>query len=388
MALSTPKKKGPEASRHHHNPPHSTFFHSHHSLNLQRFLVVSFDTLDRSVVTLPLFDRSSNSLKARSVQEQVFTEIKTMISIYEERYGTDKLQTIPQRSRQFEQIDKIVESFRKLREGLFATEARDMFAVEVYEQSVLYSLLAGNIPELTKALYHLVQELHPAVYRTEPTTENSTRLVEIPTPRQRFLGLYILYHMAKPIRPNKATVTGDTASQKDSFSQSITHPKTETDELVASLLQVYEQHLCGCSSGLDPELVFALAYWKSLRDGSWIRRERLLAQGLGSSGQNNPVSWDQHLMIRHSVGDSLRSARTISVAAMSKAYYSLSVPVMAQAVGLTSGEQGSAGLASTHVDTTDTMTANDRWLKELQSSFGLSPSIVLTNGQLMLKSKK
>jgi hypothetical protein len=40
------------------------------------------------------------------------------------------MKPIPPRSRQSEEMDTILESFRKLREGLFATEARDLFSVE------------------------------------------------------------------------------------------------------------------------------------------------------------------------------------------------------------------------------------------------------------------
>ncbi|KAF9949930.1 hypothetical protein BGZ65_006970, partial [Modicella reniformis] len=313
---------------------------------------------------------SSHSLKARSVQEQVFSEIKAMISRFEARYGTDKLLPITPRSRQSDEMDKILESFRKLREGLFATEAKDTFAVKVYEHSVLNSLYAGNVPELTKALHHLVQELHPAVYKPKSSI-GCTLLVEIPTPRQRFLGLYILCYIAKSTCL-KASPTGE-APLKDSFSQTIVQPKTETDELIASLLHVYEQHKRGCKSGLAPELLFVLAYWKSLRDGSWIRRERLLEQ--------SSVSWEQQLMVRRSMGDSLGSARTITVATMSKAYYSLPIAVMAQAVGLTG--PGSPA----QVDNPDVI-PSDQWFKKLQSSYGLSPSVVLRDGQVMLKIKR
>ncbi|KAI8345655.1 hypothetical protein B0O80DRAFT_472489 [Mortierella sp. GBAus27b] len=318
---------------------------------------------------------SSHSLKARSVQEQVFSEIKAMVSRFEAKYGDDKLQPIPPRSQQSEDMDKIVESFRKLREGLFATEARDMFAAEVYEQSVLFSLRAGNIPELTKALSHLIQEVHPVVYGTGSNT--SSNLVTIPAPRQRFLGLYILFYIAKPNRPR---IISEGASQNESFSQTINHLKTETDELVASLLYVYELHRRGSPSGLEPDLLFVLAYWKSLRDGTWIHRERLLEQRQTESSGRDSISWDQQLMIRHSTGNPLGAARTITVAAMSKAYYSLPITAMAQAVGLV--EQRSAG-SSTHPDTATI----DQWCKKLQASYGLSPNIVVRDGSLMFKLK-
>ncbi|KAF9172059.1 hypothetical protein BGX21_006496 [Mortierella sp. AD011] len=268
-------------------------------------------------------------------------------------------------------MDKILESFRKLREGLFATETRDIFAAEVYQQSVLSSLYAGNIPELTKALYHLVQEIHPVVYK-------QTGATSIPIERQRFLGLYILHNFAKPMKGN------------DPQSLAIAKPRTETDRLVVSLLNTYEQHQrCVLSNSsqsqvetggarssiLGPELLFPLAYWKSLRDGNWIRRERLLSQ----TQPKNTASWEQRLMIRHAMGDPLRSARTLTVATMSKAYYSLPITAVARSVGLT---ELHGDLQATEADG-----VNSQLHKNLQSSYGLATSIIMRDGQLLFKAK-
>ncbi|KAG0205773.1 hypothetical protein BGX28_002696 [Mortierella sp. GBA30] len=74
--------------------------------------------------------RSSHSLKSRSVQERVYSEIKAMISKYEQQHGEDKLVQVPARTRQSEELDTILASFRKLREGLYATETRDTFAIQ------------------------------------------------------------------------------------------------------------------------------------------------------------------------------------------------------------------------------------------------------------------
>src|SRR5690554_3127665 len=51
------------------------------------------------------------------------------ITTYEERYGAENVDPIPARTRQADEMNRIMESFRKLREGLFASEARDSFAV-------------------------------------------------------------------------------------------------------------------------------------------------------------------------------------------------------------------------------------------------------------------
>ncbi|KAG0251105.1 hypothetical protein BG011_007830 [Mortierella polycephala] len=335
---------------------------------------------------------SSHSLKTRSVQEQVFAEIRAMIATYEERYGAENVDPIPARTRQADVMDRIMESFRKLREGLFASEARDSFAVHgeqkklkdamtttrkrLYEQSILCSLRAGNIPELTKALHHLVKELHPAVYKMQWTTDPSV-LTGMPLERQRFLALYILHHIAKPVR----TSASSSSRTQDPLTQTIIYPKTEADQLVLSLLHLYEVR-GSISSGLHlgPDLIFALAYWKSLREGNWVQRERLLNPSKDHETGKGTLPWEQRLMVHFSMGDALGSARAISVATMSKAYYSLPVSVMAHAVGL-------APLDKTVSRSCTESEETDQWVKDLQSSFGLAPTVVVRENQLMFKAK-
>ncbi|KAF9991293.1 hypothetical protein BGZ75_000046 [Mortierella antarctica] len=363
-------------------------------------------TLTSGIEDLTLVSRggddsgSSHSLKSRSVQERVFSEIKAMIYRYEDQYGRDKLVPIPARTRQSDEMDRILESFRKLREGLFATQTCDDFAVQgkFYEQSILCSLYAGNIPELTKALHYLIQEVYPAAHTVHPSHGPSPAKVIVPIQSQRFLGLYILYHIAKPTRS-----VAPSADAMDSFSQVILYPRTETDQCIASLLHEYELHqqiqqqqqqqqeqqnqpksshhasdngdLQG-PSVLGPELMFALAYWKTLRTNNWIQRERLLHPRAG----HTPVSWDQRLMIRHSMGDALGTARGQTVAAMSKAYYSLPISAMAEAVGLVEQCHG-AQIAKAEEGKVA------QWVTKLQSSYGLLPTIIIRDDQLMFKAK-
>ncbi|KAF9942914.1 hypothetical protein BGZ67_009372 [Mortierella alpina] len=319
---------------------------------------------------------------------------------YEDQYGRDKLVTIPARTRQSDEMDRILENFRKLREGLFATQTCDDFAVQgkFYEQSILCSLYAGNIPELTKALHYLIQEVYPAAHTVHPSHGPSPAKVIVPIQSQRFLGLYILYHIAKPTRS-----VAPSADAMDSFSQVILYPRTETDQCIASLLHEYELHqqiqqqqqqqqeqqnqpksshhasdngdLQG-PSVLGPELMFALAYWKTLRTNNWIQRERLLHPRAGHA----PVSWDQRLMIRHSMGDALGKARGQTVAAMSKAYYSLPISAMAEAVGLVEQCHG-AQIAKAEEGKVA------QWVTKLQSSYGLLPTIIIRDDQLMFKAK-
>ncbi|KAF8947040.1 hypothetical protein BGZ47_010478 [Haplosporangium gracile] len=357
-------------------------------------------TLTSGVEALTLVSRgdddstgSSHSIKNRGMQDRVFAEIKAMISRYEDRYGTNKMKPISPRTRQSEEMDTILESFRKLREGLFATEARDLFSVKVYEESVLNSLYAGNIPELTKALHHLVQELHPVVYKLSPPSSSSsitltsnendnkdgtlTSFAQIPARRQTFLGLYILHHIAKPPRQSRAVALTD-----DPLFQTVNHPKTETDELVASFLYLFPLHPQqtdnGRLAGLEPDLRLALEYWTYLRQGNWIGRERLLGTDRALAG-NLPITWAQRLMIRYSMGDSLGTARGLSVATMHKAYYFLPVSVMAQRVGMVEeGErkefEGVEGLS-------------EQWIEGLKGKYGLARDVVVRDGVLMFKAK-
>ncbi|KAF9566659.1 hypothetical protein EC968_003607 [Mortierella alpina] len=363
-------------------------------------------TLTTGIEDLTLVSRggddsgSSHSLKSRSVQERVFSEIKAMISKYEDQYGKDKLVSIPARTRQSDDMDRILESFRKLREGLFATQTCDDFAVQgkLYEQSILCSLYAGNIPELTKALHYLIQEIYPAAHNAHPSHDRVPSTVVFPSKSQRFLGLYILHHIAKPTRS-----VAPSADSMNSFAQVILYPRTATDQWIASLLHEYElqqqqkqqqqkqrrrqEQISVPSSDHDslqgpyplgPELMFALAYWKALRTNNWILRERLLNPTTGQT----PVPWDQRLMIRHSMGDALGTARGQTVAAMSKAYYSLPIHAMAKAVGLVPPCQTRAQIAKAEEEG-----MGRQWVKKLQSAYGLLSTIIIRDEQLMFKAK-
>ncbi|KAG0089150.1 hypothetical protein BGZ93_004750 [Podila epicladia] len=330
---------------------------------------------------------SSRSIKDREVQEQVFAEIKDMIAAYEKKNGTNKLLPIPSRSRQADEIEKVVESFRKLREGIFATETKDRFACQVYEQSVLISLYAGNIPELTKALHHLVHVLHPAVYPfSGPAIADTPDTLGTLSPeRQRFLSLHILYTIAKPNLPS----TSSSIENLSLISTSISCARTETDSLIGSLVQVYDHYCLSrrrtqthseapsvVTLRLSPDLLFALAYWKALRDNNWILRERLLSKD--EDLQLYPVAWEQRLAVQRSLGDHLGSARSQTVSCISKAFYSLPIVAMAQAVGLAGEKEDVPEHARSERDSV--------LIKRLQGSYGLRP-IVVRDGQLLFKAK-
>jgi hypothetical protein len=274
----------------------------------------------------------------------------------------------------------------------------------VYEHSVLNSLYAGNIPELTKALHHLVQELHPVVYTLSPPSSSSalsssatdndnnnrtlTSFAQIPARRQTFLGLYILHHIAKPPRNNSISV----ALTEDPLFQAVNHPKTGTDKLVASFLYLFPLHPSSVRSqqnkdklvGLNADLRLALEYWTYLRQGNWISRERLL--GIDRTlGSGLPITWEQRLMIRYSMGDSLGTARSLSVATMQKAYYSLPVSVAAQGVGMV--EEGDRKEIEALVVAGKGEGVREGWVEGLKGKYGLVGGVVVRDGVLMFKSK-
>ncbi|KAL2916294.1 hypothetical protein HK105_204050 [Polyrhizophydium stewartii] len=60
-------------------------------------------------------------------------------------------------------LDHLVMSVRKLREGVLASGRVDAFAVRVYETAARICIEAGHTAELFKSLIHLVRELYPAV---------------------------------------------------------------------------------------------------------------------------------------------------------------------------------------------------------------------------------
>jgi len=263
----------------------------------------------------------------------------------------------------------------------------------VYEQSILNSLYAGNIPELTKALHHLVQYLHPEFYpvpgRNDPedlVSDSLARIATIPRERKRFMALYILHHLAHPPRVFSSTNGGGGGEGAkvldlgaiDSLSTAVVCPKTHTDLLISSMLHGFQQYQkrpvaekeMDDQDPLGPDLLFTLAYWKALRDGHWQKRERLL--------KTDSLAWDLRLMVYHGMGDGLGSSRSLTVAAIAKAYYSLPVAVLAKAVGLSSTSAYSRA---------NNQECEDELLRSLKAKFGLAPKVVVRDGQIMFKIK-
>ncbi|KAF9975782.1 hypothetical protein BGZ73_000453 [Actinomortierella ambigua] len=74
---------------------------------------------------------SAPSVKDRKVQEDILSELQQKISRLDKEFGPPAVGTTTKSPAQVSQLEGIVEAFRKLREGLFATEAKDTFAARV-----------------------------------------------------------------------------------------------------------------------------------------------------------------------------------------------------------------------------------------------------------------
>ncbi|KAG0267677.1 hypothetical protein DFQ27_008457 [Actinomortierella ambigua] len=328
---------------------------------------------------------SAPSVKDRKVQEVLLNELEEKVTRLDNTFGPPVVGTTTKSPAQVSQLEGIVEAFRKLREGLFATEAKDAFAARVYEQSVLSSLRAGNVPELIKALHQLVHEIHPAAHPLTFSASNGPQgprtledwecaVQQLNETRKQFLGLYILFHLAKG--PTLTCLDrarhGVIAVEGGSLSM-LASPKTEADRIIAHLLPLCTRlgsrrpGTTGASTSQDglksvfgADLAFALSYWKCLRESDWNGRERLLKQP--------SVTWAQLLTIQHSLGDDLHTSRTLTVAIKSKAYYSLSVKRMADGVGMS-------------------VSNTEEAVDKLKKSYGLRSNIVVQNDNLMFKAK-
>ncbi|KAF9581253.1 hypothetical protein BGW38_001795 [Lunasporangiospora selenospora] len=251
---------------------------------------------------------------------------------------------------------------------------------QIYELSVLYSLYAADTPELTKSLLRLV-DIHNTLY---PVNLKSSTLAfeSIPKPRQRSLALSILFWIARP----RAREGPDSKGPTDFLPGS---PEAlRANPLAGPVLYIYESQQLSkqdsSAQSMENDLGFALALWKTFRNGDWTRRERLV-QGLSlssSDSQNNrSYSPELRLMFRNHVSRSMSSARAISVEVMSKAYHSLPIKDVVQSVGLSDREETGPPF-EVNLD------ENAAWLMDLRTKYQLEESVALVNGQLVFKVPK
>ncbi|KAJ1994530.1 hypothetical protein H4R33_000236 [Dimargaris cristalligena] len=108
-------------------------------------------------------------LQDLDLQEEYYALIRGKVEQYLTTYGPTTCPVIynpntPQVSRQRSQLDDIVASFRKLREGITAARRVDTLAMEAYELSVEMSILANNPGELVKSFRHLFEGIYPHIH--------------------------------------------------------------------------------------------------------------------------------------------------------------------------------------------------------------------------------
>lgn len=90
-------------------------------------------------------------------------------------------------------------------------------------------------------------------------------------------------------------------------------------------------------------------------------------------------------MIRYSMGDSLGTARSLSVATMHKAYYSLPVSVVAQGAGMV--EEGDRKEVEALVVAGKGKSVREEWVEGLKHKYGLVGGVVVRDGVFMFKAR-
>ncbi|GAA5977181.1 hypothetical protein JCM5350_003248 [Sporobolomyces pararoseus] len=141
------------------------------------------------------------SLKNTGIQERFREHIGEKLKKWSQTHRFDL-------KRRNEELGIILLDLRKLREGIHSIRRIDSFACEVYETSVLLSLLASNQAQLLSSLPHLVTIIHPALAQDDLTTSLSTLSVtstpaqapsaRSPAIRSFYLTLYLLHSHLLP----------------------------------------------------------------------------------------------------------------------------------------------------------------------------------------------
>ncbi|KAH9936591.1 uncharacterized protein B0H18DRAFT_974534 [Fomitopsis serialis] len=108
-------------------------------------------------------DKDGDALRDRAVQEEYRAFIEGKVNEHWKRHphGASGRDVDATKHRQEEQ-ENILILFRKLREGLLATDRKDAFAVEVYETSLHLSILFRSDKQTTSILSHLLPHLYLA----------------------------------------------------------------------------------------------------------------------------------------------------------------------------------------------------------------------------------
>ncbi|KZT67225.1 hypothetical protein DAEQUDRAFT_673608 [Daedalea quercina L-15889] len=109
-------------------------------------------------------DKDGHALKNRAVQEEYRAFIEEKVNEFWKHHPYDANESEADRRNRQEEQENILILFRKLREGLLATDRKDMFALEVYETSLHLAILFHSEKQTTSILSHLF----PKLYLTSP----------------------------------------------------------------------------------------------------------------------------------------------------------------------------------------------------------------------------
>ncbi|GAA5934664.1 uncharacterized protein JCM15063_003037 [Sporobolomyces koalae] len=149
-------------------------------------------------------DDDPTSLKNPLVQERFRDYIRDKLNAWSAAYP---LGTRPRDlQRRNEELGIILLDLRKLREGIHSIQRVDAFASEVYEASVLLSLVASNHAQLSASLSHLVTVIHPTLASSDLATSLSSLSVSTrparprpcPATRSFYIALHLLHSHLLP----------------------------------------------------------------------------------------------------------------------------------------------------------------------------------------------
>ncbi|TFY62514.1 hypothetical protein EVJ58_g3817 [Rhodofomes roseus] len=107
-------------------------------------------------------DKDGDALRDRAVQEEYRAFIEGKVDDFWKRHPYGRISTDADARRRQEEQENILILFRKLREGLLATDRKDAFALEAYETSLHLSIIFRSDKQTTSVLSHLLPHLYGA----------------------------------------------------------------------------------------------------------------------------------------------------------------------------------------------------------------------------------
>ncbi|GAA6010409.1 hypothetical protein JCM11491_006309 [Sporobolomyces phaffii] len=144
-------------------------------------------------------DDDPTSLKNPAIQERFRDHIADKLRKWAQTHSRPTRDVDLKRKN--EELGIILLDLRKLREGIHSIRRVDTFACEVYESSVLLSLVASNQAQLLSSLPHLVTVIHPALARDDVSNAMSSLSVSPatkaarPRPSPATRSFYLVLHL-------------------------------------------------------------------------------------------------------------------------------------------------------------------------------------------------